>query len=98
MLICIIFFLFACLITIGVFVSNKDKASKASMEADKFLRDVKHDQSYLKFLNNSVVLLKKRLYIKGSATIGPTGKLLQKQLKETHCGVAAERKYQPELE
>lgn len=34
----------------------------------------------------------------GSATIGPTGKLLQKQLKESHCGVAAERKYQPEIE
>ncbi|MGC9781360.1 MAG: hypothetical protein HZR80_19115 [Candidatus Heimdallarchaeota archaeon] len=29
----------------------------------------------------------------GSAAIGPTGKLLQKQLKETHCGVAAEKKY-----
>jgi hypothetical protein len=34
----------------------------------------------------------------GSATIGPTGKLLQIQLKETHSGVAAERKYQPEME
>ncbi len=34
----------------------------------------------------------------GSVTISPTGKLLQKQLKETHTGVAAERKYQPEIE
>jgi hypothetical protein len=30
----------------------------------------------------------------GSVTISPTGKLLQKQLKETHCGVAAEKKYE----
>ena len=31
----------------------------------------------------------------GNVTIGPTGKLLQKQLKETHSGVAAERTYEP---
>ena len=31
----------------------------------------------------------------GNVTISPTGKLLQKQLKETHIGVAAERKYEP---
>ena len=34
----------------------------------------------------------------GSVTIGPTGKLLQKQLKETHRGVAAERNYQTTVE
>ncbi|NHJ86281.1 MAG: hypothetical protein FK734_12530 [Asgard group archaeon] len=31
----------------------------------------------------------------GSLIIGPTGKILQKQLKETHRGVAAEKRYIP---
>ena len=33
----------------------------------------------------------------GSVIIGPTGKLIEKQLKETHRGISCEKSFQPRL-
>jgi ribosomal protein L14 len=59
----------------NILVSVKQPFLRKKKNKGFFVRscalNVKNDQSHIKFLHNSVVLLKKRLYIKGSATLGP---------------------------